>query len=93
MNPTIPARMRLPEALHALGELRQTLKATAGPVVLDLSPLHDSDSSALAVLLALKREFGARLTLANAPARLRSLARLYGVEALILGAPRQECGT
>lgn len=90
MSPVLQPRLRLPDALNALRELRHALGSESGPQVLDLAALQDSDSSALAVLLALKREYGARLSVANPPERLRSLARLYGVEALILGDASQE---
>jgi ABC-type transporter Mla MlaB component len=85
MSLVIPPRLRLPEAMRALQQLRHALASGAHPQVLDLAVLNDSDSSALAVLLALKREFGARISFANPPDRLRSMARLYGAESLILG--------
>jgi anti-anti-sigma regulatory factor len=58
MSLVIPPRLRLPEAMSALQQLRHALASGAHPQVLDLAVLNDSDSSALAVLLALKREFG-----------------------------------
>lgn len=85
MSLLIQPRLRLPEALDALRELKRALASDSGVQVLDLAALNDSDSSALAVLLALKREFGARVSFVNPPERVRSLARLYGVESLILG--------
>lgn len=85
MSLLIQPRLRLPEALDALRELRRALAGGSEPQVLDLATLNDSDSSALAVLLALKREFGTRVSFVNPPDRLRSMARLYGIESLILG--------
>jgi|LauGreDrversion4_2_1035121.scaffolds.fasta_scaffold359918_2 phospholipid transport system transporter-binding protein len=83
----IPERLRLPEALAVLGALRASLGgSSADPRVLDLAALQEIDSSALAVLLALRREHGPRLRFANAGSRLRSLARLYGIESLLFGA-------
>jgi phospholipid transport system transporter-binding protein len=55
---------------------------TAGDVLLDLAPVHEADSSALAVLFALRRAAAARglsLRVANPPPGLLSLAGLYGV--------------
>ena len=54
--------------------------------VADLSGLAHADSAALAVLLALKRRAeveGAPLAFASVPDTLVSLARVYGVDALV----------
>jgi len=54
--------------------------------IVDLSGLAHVDSAALAVLLALKRRAqgeGARLDYAAVPDTLVSLARVYGVDALV----------
>ena len=54
--------------------------------VADLAGLSHVDSAALAVLLALKRRAqgeGARLDYASVPDTLVSLARVYGVDALV----------
>lgn len=54
--------------------------------VADLSGLAHADSSALAVLLALRRRAageGGSLTYASAPGSIVSLARVYGVDALV----------
>lgn len=61
--------------------------ATSGPlVVLDAQALQEFDSSALAVLLALRRtclRLGKPLRIEGAPARFMHLAALYGVRALL----------
>ncbi|PXW97139.1 phospholipid transport system transporter-binding protein [Sphaerotilus hippei] len=60
----------------------QGTKAT----VLDASALQVFDSSALAVILSLRRAAGAAggsLLLQGLPVRLQSLARLYGIDTLI----------
>ncbi len=57
--------------------------------VVDLSELAHGDSSALAVLLALRRRAQAEghrgLTFPGMPAMLDALARVYGVESLVAG--------
>jgi phospholipid transport system transporter-binding protein len=60
-----------------------------GPVVLDASELVTFDSSALAVLLGLRREVvaqGRSLQVTGMSARLRELASLYGVQDLLSAA-------
>lgn len=61
--------------------------ATSGPqVVLEAQALQEFDSSALAVLLELRRaclRLGKQLTIEGAPVRLMHLATLYGVRALL----------
>ncbi|MCC6196848.1 MAG: STAS domain-containing protein [Burkholderiales bacterium] len=56
--------------------------------VVDLSGLAHADSAALAVLLALRRrasaERNAALRFVGVPPMLDSLARVYGIEALIV---------
>jgi phospholipid transport system transporter-binding protein len=54
--------------------------------VIDLSAASDIDSSAVALLLELKREAQRRnveLKVVNAPASVQSLAQLYGVSELL----------
>jgi len=56
------------------------------PRALDFSGMARADSSALAVVIALKRRAAAEgrpLAIVNLPASLRSLAVVYGVENLI----------
>ena len=57
-----------------------------GAATVDLAEVSELDSSALALLLAWLREAraaGRTLAFANVPAALRTIARLYGVEALL----------
>ncbi|CAB3790396.1 hypothetical protein LMG28688_03106 [Paraburkholderia caffeinitolerans] len=58
----------------------------AGASVVDCAPLTQFDSSALAVLIAWQRaarERGVTLNVLNLPTALASLARAYGVDALL----------
>jgi phospholipid transport system transporter-binding protein len=59
-------------------------------VVVDASNLQHFDSSALAVLLECQRAaegWGKPFELRNVPAKLAALAKLYGVDALLMRAP------
>ncbi|OXI49488.1 STAS domain-containing protein [Burkholderia aenigmatica] len=63
----------------------------AGATAVDCAALTQFDSSALAVLLAWQRAAkarGATLDILNLPPKLASLARAYGVDALIEGTGR-----
>jgi phospholipid transport system transporter-binding protein len=56
--------------------------------LVDLAGLGNADSTALAVMLALKRRAareGARLAFASTPPGIQRLARAYGVEDLLAG--------
>jgi phospholipid transport system transporter-binding protein len=60
-----------------------------GAVLVDASPLQHFDSAALAVLLEIDRlaeAWGRRFSIRSAPAKLAALAKLYGVDALLLKA-------
>jgi phospholipid transport system transporter-binding protein len=60
----------------------QATDAQPTPVLVDASALHDFDSSALAVLLGLRRVAhgqGRAVQVTGMPERLRELATLYGV--------------
>jgi phospholipid transport system transporter-binding protein len=84
----LPAKLVLAaasESLASLSQLVDTLPSGA-PAVLDAGALVQFDTSALAVLLALRRHCagqGRRLQTVNFPPRLAGLAKLYGVEALV----------
>ena len=57
-----------------------------GVRIVDLAAVGEIDSSLLALMLAWMRDAkarGAELAFANLPAPLQTIARLYGVEALI----------
>ena len=66
-------------------------RVDAGATAVDCAALTQFDSSALAVLLAWQRAAkarGATLDILNLPSKLASLARAYGVDALIDGTGR-----
>lgn len=88
---TLPVRLTHREAAACLQALRATLDATAAEqvVALDVAPLAQFDSSALAVILALRRacgQRGTRLRVQGWSDHLRELAQIYGV-ADLLGQP------
>jgi phospholipid transport system transporter-binding protein len=71
--------------------LQQETRAAAGDagVTVDASGLKQFDSSALAVLLECQRlaqAWGRRFEVRNAPKKLEELARLYGVDGLLMPA-------
>ncbi|WP_334134503.1 STAS domain-containing protein [Tepidimonas sp.] len=86
--PPLPATLTQAEAEAYLARCRAAIAtAPAGvPWRLDASALHSFDSSALAVLLALRREAAARGAawhIDGLPDRVRVLAGLYGVAELL----------
>jgi phospholipid transport system transporter-binding protein len=84
---TLPATVTITEASAALRELARAVPGETGAqVTLDASGLVRFDTSALAVLLELKRlaqAQGKRFALVHVPARLADLARLYGLTPLL----------
>ena len=78
-----PARITFDEANEALAQARRAA-ASAGPE-LDLSSLTHFDSTAVAVLIALRREAPHGPVFRGVPPNLRKLAGLYGVETLLFG--------
>lgn len=86
----LPASVTAREANDTRRLLTQALKSEAGPVVVvDASNLTHFDSSALAVLLECHRAadaWGKPFALRNAPPKLAALARLYGVDTMLLKA-------
>ncbi len=84
---TLPAQLTHDLAVPATLALKQALAAqTDAVVVADAGALQTFDSSALAVLLACRREAlaaGKTFSVRGLPQRLRQLAGLYGVEALL----------
>ena len=75
------------QASACLRMLVQRLKSEAGPtLVVDATALDRFDSSALAVLLELRREslaVGKQFAVRGLPARLANLATLYGIAELV----------
>ena len=86
-----PRTLTAREARDTLRMLKQALAQERGeaPVVVDAGPLQRFDSSALAVLLEIDRlaqAWGRDFAIRSAPAKLAALAKLYGVDALLLKA-------
>ena len=77
----VPGRVLLDDAAQILA--RGAEAVAAGEREVDLGAVTSSDSSLLACILAWQRAAraaGATLSVINAPARVRGLATLYGVE-------------
>ncbi|MFM7705099.1 MAG: lipid asymmetry maintenance protein MlaB [Rubrivivax sp.] len=88
MTPALPATLTLAQARATAAQLRAALERghTGAPWEVDAGALAEFDTSALAVLLELQRAAracGAELIVSAPPAKLRQLATLYGVEALL----------
>ena len=82
----LPAVLTHAQAGPCLEQLAAGISTGPKQVVLDAQPLQDFDSSALAVLLELRRAClrrGKQLHIQGAPERLMLLAALYGVRALL----------
>ena len=87
----LPATVTASEAIDTRRLLTQALKGEPQlvGVVLDASNLQHFDSSALAVLLECQRAadaWGKPFSLRNAPPKLLALAKLYGVDTLLMSA-------
>jgi phospholipid transport system transporter-binding protein len=85
----LPATLTSREARDTLRLLKQVLQSEGGegPVIVNAAPLQQLDSSALAVLLEIERLAGAwgrAFSVTAAPAKLAALAKLYGVDVLLL---------
>jgi len=85
----LPATLTSREARVTLRMLTQALRSegSEGPVIVEAAPLQQLDSSALAVLLEIERlaiAWGRAFVVRGAPAKLAALAKLYGVEQLLL---------
>jgi phospholipid transport system transporter-binding protein len=86
----LPAAIAHANARTCARMLTQTLCSQEQAVVADASALQSFDSSALAVLLECRREAqiqGKSFSVRGLPERLRNLAALYGVAALLPAAP------
>jgi len=83
----LPERLTLGEAGAALAALRRSLAGQGdAELTIDASALSHFDSSAVAVLLELRREAQAQgrvLRVLRWPARLQALVALYGVQELL----------
>ena len=78
----IPARLTLADATAF--QAVALAACAAGERDFDLSPLAEYDSSAIAVLLEIRRSPGGDAArFLNVPANLRKLATLYGVDSLL----------
>ena len=86
---SLSERLTLQEAVTELDRLRRAVKQQSGPTVaLNASALKVFDSSAVAVLLELRRSLlvqGKTLTVVEWPEHLRDLVGLYGVKELLPG--------
>ena len=86
---SLPATLTQIQAKECLDQLTLDVRSAAEPqVVVSGALLSSFDSSALAVLLALRRECaraGKRFAVQGLPQRLRDLAALYGIERLLPG--------
>jgi phospholipid transport system transporter-binding protein len=82
----LPAVLTHAQAGPCLQQLSAAIADSPQQVVVQAQALQEFDSSALAVLLELRRacrRLGKQLTIEGAPARLMHLASLYGVSALL----------
>jgi phospholipid transport system transporter-binding protein len=86
----LPAELTHTQARACLRMLVQALSGESTAAIADASALRKFDSSALAVLLACRREaqvMGKTFSVRGLPTRLRSLAALYGVGELLPAVP------
>jgi len=92
----LPAVLTHAQAGPCLEQLSAGIAAGPQQLVLDAQALQEFDSSALAVLLELRRaclRLGKQLTIEGAPERLMHLASLYGVRALLEDGARAHTAT
>ena len=84
----LPATLTVREARDTQRLLTQALKGEPeSGVVVDAGNLAQFDSAALAVLLECRRQanaWGRPFTLRNTPPKLEALAKLYGVDVLLM---------
>jgi phospholipid transport system transporter-binding protein len=85
----LPATLTSREARATLRMLQQALQSegSEGPVIVEAGSLQQLDSSALAVLLEIERlarAWGRAFAVRSVPAKLAALAKLYGVDVLLL---------
>lgn len=87
----LPATLTSREARVTLAMLKQALQSEGGdgPVIVDAGPLITLDSAAVAVLLEVNRlasAWGRVFAVRGAPPKLAALAKLYGLDTLLLKA-------
>lgn len=85
----LPSTLTQDVAHNCLVELRSGLQSEPQTIVVDGAALQRFDSSALAVLLELRREcarIGKQFAVRSLPQRLRDLATLYGIDGLLTAA-------
>lgn len=85
----LPATLTSREARVTLRMLQQVLQSegSEGPVVVEAGSLQQLDTAALAVLLEIQRlaaAWGRAFAVRGVPPKLAALARLYGVDVLLL---------
>ncbi len=83
---SLPPELTHDQAKACLAQMAAGVDAEASPVVVNAKPLQRFDSSALAVLLELRRicnKAGKSLEVKDLPPHLGDLAALYGIEALL----------
>lgn len=83
---TLPPELTHASASACLLGLADAMRNESGAVQVDAAALQRFDSSALAVLLQLRRQCagaGKSMVLQGLPERLRDLATLYGVQGLL----------
>ncbi|MEI6769686.1 MAG: STAS domain-containing protein [Betaproteobacteria bacterium] len=84
---SLPVKITHSEAELVLKRFKESLKALTAPelktFVVDASDLKEFNSSALALLLAFKRQLqskGLSMEVTHLPAQLHNLAKVYGVD-------------
>jgi phospholipid transport system transporter-binding protein len=85
----LPATLTSREARVTLRMLKQALQSegSEGPVIVQAASLQHLDSAALAVLLEIERlaiAWGRAFEVRGVPAKLAALAKLYGVDQMLL---------
>ena len=82
----LPQRITHAEAQATVDGLLAVAQTQPGPMVLDASALQVFDTSALAVIMACQRAAvarGVQLTVQGLPPRAQTLAKVYGISALL----------
>lgn len=83
---TLPDQLTHAHATACLARLSAALVSESAPVQVDAAAVRRFDSSALAVLLELRRtcdRAGKPMVVSGLPDGLRDLAALYGIEGLL----------